>query len=125
MNLSTCVSIQPFGYNFNGGKLLAKLAFSKEVMNKFKEKFNQELLVISTTGLYGKSVQYDRLKELEYVGKTKGNSIYWIPDGITTKCREYLKLYHNYETSGLKKLSVISKIISLNTIFTKKNYFSI
>ena len=113
MNLSTCVSIQPFGYNFNGGKLLAKLAFSKEVMNKFKEKFNQELLVISTTGLYGKSVQYDRLKELEYVGKTKGNSIYWIPDGITTKCREYLKLYHNYETSGLKKLSVISKIISV------------
>ncbi len=113
MNLSTCVSIQPFGYNFNGGKLLAKLAFSKEVINKFKEKFNQELLVISTTGLYGKSVQYDRLKELEYVGKTKGNSIYWIPDGITAKCREYLKLYHNYETSGLKKLSVISKIISV------------
>jgi hypothetical protein len=111
MNLSTCVSIQPFGFNFNGGKLLAKLAFSKEVIDKFYEKFNQELLAIVTTGLYGKSVQYDRLQEIKYIGKTKGNSIYWIPENITEKCRKYLKLHHNYDTTGFKKLAVISKII--------------
>ncbi len=113
MNLSTCVSIQPFGYNFNGGKLLAKLAFSKEVIDKFYEKFNQNLLAIVTTGLYGKSVQYDRLDEIKYVGKTKGNSIYWIPEDITEKCRTYLKSHHNYDTNGYKKLHVISKIISV------------
>ena len=113
MNLSTCVSIQPFGFNFNGGKLLAKLAFSKEVIDKFYNKFNQDLLVIVTTGLYGKSVQYDRLNEFKYVGNTKGNSIYWIPEEITNKCREFLKIYHNFDTTGLKKIAIISKIVSV------------
>lgn len=120
MNLSTCVSIQPFGFNFNGGKLLAKLAFSKEVIDKFREKFNQELLVICTTGLYGKSVQYDRLNELKYVGNTKGNSIYWIPEDVTKKCREYLNKFHDYNTSNLKKIGVISKIISVLNLDKEK-----
>ena len=113
MNLSTCVSIQPFGFNFNGGKLIAKLAFSKEIMEKFEERFNQKLLAIVTTGLYGKSVQYDRLTEIKQVGMTKGNSIYWIPEIITSKCREYLKKMHKIDVSKYKKLEVITKIISI------------
>jgi len=113
MNLSTCVSIQPFGFNFNGGKLIAKLAFSKEIMEKFEEKFNQKLLAIVTTGLYGKSIQYDRLTEIKQVGMTKGNSIYWIPEIITSKCREYLKRMHKIDVSKYKKLEVITKIISI------------
>ena len=120
MNLSTCVSIQPFGFNFNGGKLLARLAFSKEIVEKFREKFNQELLAIVTTGLYGKSVQYSRLKEFNYVGNTKGNSVYWIPEEITNKCRLYLKKYHNFNSSGLKKLHIISKIISVLNLDKEK-----
>jgi hypothetical protein len=76
MNLSTCVGLQPFAFNYNGGKLLVKLAFSKEVMDKFYEKYNEQLLGIITTGLYGKSIQYDRLKELKFIGYTSGNSVY-------------------------------------------------
>ena len=112
-NLSTCVSIQPFGFNFNGGKLIAKLAFSKEVMDKFEEKFNSKLLAIVTTGLYGKSVQYDRLKELKEIGKTKGNSIFWIPEDITKKCRQYIKNVHNINNTNYKKLDVITRTIQL------------
>lgn len=113
MNLSTCVAIQPFGFNFNAGKLITKLAFSSEIMNKFREKYNQELLVISTTGLYGKSIQYDRLTELKLVGMTKGNSVYWITKEITAKCRKYLKIVHNINVNNYDKLHVISKIISV------------
>ena len=112
-NLSTCVSIQPFGFNFNGGKLIAKLAFSKEIMDEYERKFNNKLLAIVTTGLYGKSVQYDRLQELKEIGMTKGNSVFWIPEEITQKCREYLKKVHNINTNNYKKLDVISKIITI------------
>jgi hypothetical protein len=112
-NLSTCVSIQPFGFNYNGGKLITMLAFSKEVMDKYEEKFNNKLLAIVTTGLHGKSVQYDRLKELKQVGMTKGNSIFWIPEEITKKCRQYMKNVHNINTTNYKKLEVIVRIISL------------
>jgi hypothetical protein len=113
MNLSTCVSIQPFGFNFNGGKLLAKLAFSQEVIEKFKTKFNQDLLGIVTTGLYGKSIQYDRLKEIKYIGNTKGNSIFWIPPEITSICRKYLNSVHSINTSSYKKMDVITRTIQL------------
>ena len=112
-NLSTCVSIQPFGFNFNGGKLIAKLAFSKEIMDEYERKFNNKLLAIVTTGLYGKSVQYDRLQELKEIGMTKGNSVFWIPEEITQKCRGYLKKVHNINTNNYKKLDVISKIITI------------
>lgn len=108
MNLSTCVSLQPFGFNFNGGKLLSKLIFSKEVMDKFYEKYNEELLGIITTGLYGKSIQYDRLKELKFIGMTSGSSVYKISPEITKLCREYLLTYHNKVTTHESKLHVLS-----------------
>ena len=90
MNLSTCVPLQPFGFNFNGGKLLAMLAFSQEVIDHFEQKYGNELLGITTTSLYGKSIQYDRLKELKFLGFTKGNSTYKIPEILIDRCRKYL-----------------------------------
>lgn len=111
MNLSTCVSLQPFGFNFNGGKLLVKLAFSKEVMDKYFNKYNEELLGIITTGLYGKSIQYDRLKEIKFIGMTAGSSTYKIPPEITKLCREYLLVSHNKITNKTSKLYVISDAI--------------
>lgn len=112
-NLSTCVSIQPFGFNYNGGKMLAMLAFSNEVMEKFKNKFKQDLHGIITTGLYGRSVQYDRLKNIKYIGMTKGYSVFNIPSEITDKCRKYLNNFHCINTSKYKKLSVLSSTIQL------------
>ena len=108
LNMTTCVSLQPFGYNFNGGKLLVRLAFSKEVMNYFFNKYNQHLLGIITTGLYGKSVQYDRLKELKFIGYTSENSVYKISPHITKLCRDFLLLKHNKNTNNYTKLHVIS-----------------
>jgi hypothetical protein len=120
MNLSTCVSLQPFGFNFNGGKLLTKLAFSKEISDFYQEKYNQPLLGITTTGLYGKSIQYDRLKELKFVGYTKGNSTYKIPSDIIEQCKLYLmSLGKNYS----KKLFIISQTLK-ELGLDKKDYMS-
>jgi esterase/lipase superfamily enzyme len=120
MNLSTCVSLQPFGFNFNGGKLLTKLAFSKEISDFYQEKYNQPLLGITTTGLYGKSIQYDRLKELKFVGYTKGNSTYKIPSDIIEQCKLYLmSLGKNYS----KKLFIVSQTLK-ELGLDKKDYMS-
>ena len=109
INMSTCVPLQPFGFNFNGGKLLTKLVFSEEIQNIFKEKYNQQLLGITTTSLYGKSIQYDRLKELKLIGYTKGNSVYKYPKEFVQECNKYLKDYYNISVN--KKLYTISRVL--------------
>ena len=51
MNLSCCIPLQPFGFNTNGGKLIASLAFSKEVFEYFLKKYKEPLLGILTTSI--------------------------------------------------------------------------
>ena len=109
MNMSTCVPLQPFGFNFNGGKLLASLAFSKEVQEYFQQKYNEPLLGITTTSLYGKSIQYDRLECLKFVGYTKGNSVQNIPPEVTKLCNQYLKSEFGYNYRLAKKFIILQK----------------
>jgi hypothetical protein len=109
MNMSTCVALQPFGFNFNGGKLLASLAFSKEIYDYYQNKYNEPLLGITTTSIYGKSIQYDRLKQLKFLGYTRGNSVQMIPSEVTKLCNEYLKIEHNYNYNLSKKFIILQK----------------
>ena len=110
MNMSTCVPLQPFGFNFNGGKLLASLAFSKEILTYFKDKYDyDDLLGITTTSLYGKSIQYDRLKNLKYLGNTKGFSSYKVPSEVTKLCNDFLKEEFNYNYDLKKKFIILQK----------------
>ena len=111
--MSTCVSLQPFGFNFNGGKLLASLAFSKEILNYFKEKYYEPLLGITTTSLYGKSIQYDRLKCLKYLGNTKGFSSYKVPSEVTKICNDYLKKEYGYNYDLKKKFIILQKTFDI------------
>jgi len=109
VNITTCVSTQPFGYNFNGGKLLTSLAFSKEVLQYWFEKYNTHIQGVTTMSLYGKSVQYDRLKCLKYVGLTKGESI----KDISKKTIDYAKSY-------LQELGEYDKKINKNNLWIFK-----
>lgn len=109
MNMSTCVGLQPLSFNYNVGKLLASLVFSKEVLNYFKEKYDEPLLAITTTSLYGKSVQYDRLKNLKYLGTTKGHSSYKVPSEVTKLCNDFLKKEYNYNYDFKKKFIILQK----------------
>lgn len=56
--LEICVGLQPISYNYNIGKLLASIIFSKEIGAKS----------IKAIGIHGKSVQYSRLKEYKFIG---------------------------------------------------------
>ena len=89
MNLSCCVPLQPFGFNTTGGKLLASLAFSKEVYDYYLKKYNEPLLAIITTSINGKSIQYDRLNCLKLIGYTKGFGSVNIPKELFDVCKHY------------------------------------
>jgi len=54
---SSIVPTQPLGYSFTGGKLLAYLCLSDEVQNKWKEKYKDTLVGVTTTS----SVSYTHL----------------------------------------------------------------
>lgn len=99
MNITTCVGIPPFSFNYNAGKLIAMLMFSKEIYKYVYEKYKDELVCITTFSLYGKSIQYDRLNELKYVGLTKGESVSEIPKWLS----DCVNIFLNENTD--KKLS--------------------
>lgn len=67
-DLSVCVAAQPFGWHWNGGKLIALLAttFGDFWENRYQDK----LLGICTTSLWGRGSQYNRI--YRFLGYTKG-----------------------------------------------------
>jgi hypothetical protein len=102
-NLSICVPVQPFGFNFCGGKLLTMLAFSIELHELYEKRYSNSLALITTTSIHGKSVQYDRLKQLKFIGYTKGFGTSHIPASFMDKGKVYLKA--NCPESLLRKQS--------------------
>lgn len=93
MNLSCCVPLQPFGFNTTGGKLLASLAFSREIFEYYSSKYNDNLLGIITTSINGKSIQYDRLDCLKMIGYTKGYGSVNIPSELYLICQDYNNIW--------------------------------
>ena len=57
-NISICVPLHPFGFNFCGGKLLAMLAFSKEVYEYYYKKNIK--LIFKTLSI---NISYSRIKQ--------------------------------------------------------------
>jgi hypothetical protein len=78
---STIVPLQPLGYNYVGGKLLALLCLSDEVQMQWKKQYGDVLVGVTTTSLYGKNKmgglsQYDNLKHWKKMGFSSGSVSY-------------------------------------------------
>ena len=97
INITCCIGLQPMSYNLNIGKLLVMTIFSNEVMEYFKEKRGYYYTGVSTFGLYGKSIQYDRLKEIKFIGETKGNGTCEFPQSIYENLRDFIKQHYPNE----------------------------
>ena len=59
--VSTCVSSQPLGFNFLGGKLLAALCTTETIRDLWKEKYGDTLIGLTTTSLFGQFSQYNSI----------------------------------------------------------------
>jgi hypothetical protein len=119
------VPVQPFGYNYLGGKLLALLASSNELKRQFDTKYGTNLHYFETTSLYGttKGVSmYDGLKPyIRHIGDTESKFLPLFHDDYF---REMFWWFNNNANNGerlisadksSKKLKIQTKMISIIT----------
>lgn len=92
---STIVPLQPLGYNYVGGKLLALLCLSDEVQYQWEKQYKDKLVGVTTTSLYGKTKagglsQYDNLKHWKKMGYSSGSVSYETTKPTVRMLRDWL-----------------------------------
>lgn len=112
---STIVPLQPLGFNYMGGKLLALLCLSDTVQKDWKEKYGDVLVGVTTTSLYGNTKsnglsQYDGLDHWNKMGFSSGSVAFeptrktmkmifdWIKENHT---RKYFEWWEAKNKNGL------------------------
>ena len=96
---STIVPLQPLGYNYVGGKLLALLCLTTDIQKMWEESYGDKLVGVTTTSLYGKTKagglsQYDNLDYWQPMGFTAG-SVSFEPSRKTRKdIEQWLRKNH-------------------------------
>jgi len=128
INGAIIVPVQPFGYNYLGGKLLALICCSHEAREMLKTKYGERIdtVFMETTSLYGdiKGVsQYDGLKPFMKYGSMTESDIFLFPsDEIFMSIRDVLRpIYGKDEWNGSMvdpgpsgpKMREFNKIISI------------
>lgn len=91
---STIVPVQPFGYNYVGGKLLSLLALSDDVARLWEQTYGSLLAGMTTTSLYGstKSMsQYDNLRYWKRMGLSSGSSPIRMSESVRSRAYEWAK----------------------------------
>lgn len=129
---STIVPLQPLGYNYMGGKLLALMCLSDTVQKDWKDKYGDVLVGVTTTSLYGKTKsgglsQYDGLEHWQKMGYSSGSVAFepakatsrmvfeWIRENHT---RKYFEWWEAKNQQGLP-LKRDHKNRSLNFAYSK------
>lgn len=92
---STIVPLQPLGYNYVGGKLLALLCLADEVQYQWEKQYKDKLVGVTTTSLYGKTKagglsQYDNLKHWKKMGYSSGSVSYETTKPTVRMLRDWL-----------------------------------
>jgi hypothetical protein len=129
---STIVPLQPLGWNYMGGKLLALLCLADTVQKDWKERYGDTLVGVTTTSLYGKTKtgglsQYDGLEHWNAMGFSSGSVAFepsrstkrmlfdWIKE---TEPRKYFEWWEAKNLQGLP-LKRDHKNRSLNYAYPK------
>lgn len=121
---SVIVPTQPFGYNYLGGKLLALLATSNEVREKYKQLYPAcDIRFFETTSLYGNikgMSQYDGLKPYIRNGGFTDSKMVPIPtDAIVHSFWKMFKRFKDENgelfgiATGAVKVKRLTKVYSL------------
>lgn len=129
---STIVPLQPLGFNYMGGKLLALMCLSDTVQKDWKRQYGDTLVGVTTTSLYGKTKagglsQYDGLEHWNAMGFSSGSVAFepsrstkklvfdWIKENHT---RKYFEWWEAKNQQGLP-LKRDHKNRSLNFAYSK------
>jgi len=129
---STIVPLQPLGFNYMGGKLLALMCLSDTVQKDWKRQYGDTLVGVTTTSLYGNTKsgglsQYDGLEHWNKMGFSSGSVAFepsratkklvfdWIKENHT---RKYFEWWEAKNQQGLP-LKRDHKNRSLNFAYSK------
>jgi hypothetical protein len=105
-NGSSIIPMQPFGYNYNGGKLIASLVASDIIEKDWEKQYGDKLVGVSTTSLYGSNSMYNSLKYWNRRGKTQGATSFEFSKETEEEIKEYgknLEPYKYFEWWGAKR----------------------
>lgn len=96
---STIVPLQPLGFNYMGGKLLALLCLSDTVQEDWKRQYDNILVGVTTTSLYGNTKsnglsQYDGLEHWTKMGFSSGSVAFDPNRDILNKIYDWVKENH-------------------------------
>ena len=115
------VPVQPFGFNYLGGKLLALICTSHKVREMLNEKYDTEFCLFETTSLYGNikgMSMYDGLKPfLRFKGDTESKFVPTLGEEAYASCKKIIEddvqdeIIHKDASS--RKLKITTKMISL------------
>ncbi len=134
MNAQRIGALPPYN-KILGGKLIALLMTSKDVVDIYRQKYRDSvthlkkryippnLLFITTTGAFGKSSVYNRLKDYnnnficQYLGQTQGCGSFHIPLTLYDSFVQYLgQSGHNtnrgFGNGPSRKMRIITKVMS-------------
>jgi len=123
------VPIQPFGFNYLGGKLLALICCSHKVREMINEKYDTEFCLFETTSLYGNikgTSMYDGLKPfLRFKGDTISKFVPTLGEEAYASCKKIIEddvqdeIIHKDASS--RKLKITTKMISLIKISLRES----
>ena len=122
------VPVQPFGYNYLGGKLMASICTSHAVRRMLNEKYKTEFCLFETTSLYGNikgMSMYDGMKPyLRYKGDTLSKFLLTLGEDIYFEMRDWFTEKNGGEdlvpartadgkVTASRKLKIQSKMVGI------------
>jgi hypothetical protein len=121
---STIVCTQPLGFNFLGGKLIAALTTSADIRNQWYKDYEDILIGITTTSLYGVHSQYNGIPHWKTLGESAGKIAIKPDDSVYFVWADWLKENHREEFDKAQsqtgpKQNTINRIFRHLSIKTK------
>lgn len=116
------VPVQPFGYNYLGGKLMAAICCSHASRRMLNEKYDTEFCLFETTSLYGNikgASMYDGMRPfLRYKGDTQSKFLLTLGEDIYPEMKDWFteknggeELIHKGASS--RKLKMQTKMVQI------------
>ena len=116
------VPVQPFGYNYLGGKLLAAICCSHDSRRMLNKKYNTEFCLFETTSLYGNikgASMYDGMRPfLRYKGDTQSKFLLTLGEEIYFELRDWFEERNDGEPlihkgASSRKLKYQTKMVGI------------
>ena len=116
------VPVQPFGYNYLGGKLMAAICCSHASRRMLNDKYGTEFCLFETTSLYGNikgASMYDGMRPfLRYKGDTQSKFLLTLGEEIYFEMRDWFTERNDgedliHKSASSRKLKMQTKMVGI------------